>query len=289
MSSAIHLVADVKALLGEGPVWAERDQALYWLDIKGRRIFRLGEAGFREWPTPLRVGSLAPRAGGGFVAGTDAGFQLVELGEEARFTPLHHPEADLPDNRFNDGKVDREGRFWAGTMDDREEEASGSLYRLEAADRCVVADRGYRVTNGPAFSPAGDVMYHTDSVLRTIYRFPLAADGSLGERSVFAHFTAEDGYPDGMTVDAEGCLWVAFWDGWALRRLSQAGDVLEVVEVPVQRPTSVAFGGPALDRLYVTSATIGLDHDALAVQPFAGGLLMLEPGVTGLAERPFAG
>ena len=106
---------------------------------------------------------------------------------------------------------------------------------------------------------------------------------------MFAHFTAEDGYPDGMTVDAEGCLWVAFWDGWALRRLSQAGDVLEAVEVPVQRPTSVAFGGPALDRLYITSATIGLDHSALAVQPFAGGLLMFEPGVTGLAERPFAG
>lgn len=289
MSFAIHLVADVKALLGEGPVWVERDHALYWLDIKGCRLFRLDDWGVREWPTPLRVGSIVPRAGGGFIAGTDAGFQLVELGEEARFTPLHHPEAHLPDNRFNDGKVDRRGRFWAGTMDDREEQASGTLYRVEASGHCTAADRGYRVTNGPAFSPAGDLMYHTDSALRTIYRFPLAADGSLGERSVFAHFTAQDGYPDGMTADAEGCLWVAFWDGWAVRRLSASGDVLAVVEVPVQRPTSVAFGGPLLDRLYVTSATIGLDRRARDVQPFAGGLLMFEPGVSGLAERPFAG
>lgn len=289
MDSAIRLVADIKALLGEGPVWVERDQALFWVDIKGRRLFRLDEAGVREWATPLRVGSIAPRATGGFIAGTDAGFQAIELGEEAVFTPLLNPEADLPTNRFNDGKVDRVGRFWAGTMDDREEEALGTLYRLDAVDRCVAADRGYRVTNGPAFSPAGDVVYHTDSALRTIYRFPLAADGSLGERSVFAHFTADEGFPDGMTVDAEGCLWVAFWGGWAVRRLSPTAELLSVIEVPVQRPTSVAFGGPDLDRLYITSARIGLDRAALDVQPLAGALLMVEPGVSGLAERPFAG
>ena len=289
MPPAIHLVADIKALLGEGPVWVEREQALYWVDIKGRRLFRLDDAGVREWTTPVRVGSIAPCAGGGFIAGSDRGIQAIEVGDEAIFTLLLDPEATIPTNRFNDGKVDRAGRFWAGSMDDREEEALGTLYRIEAADRCVAVDRGYKVTNGPAFSPAGDILYHTDSASRTIYRFALDKDGVPGKRSVFAHFTAQDGYPDGMTVDAEGCLWVAFWDGWAVRRLSPGGEVLDVVEVPVQRPTSVAFGGPALDRLYVTSATIGLDRTALDVQPFAGALLMLEPGVLGIAERPFGG
>ncbi|MCA1653075.1 MAG: SMP-30/gluconolactonase/LRE family protein [Sphingomicrobium sp.] len=290
MVPAIHLAADVKALLGEGPVWVPRESALLWVDIKGRRLFRLDDAGLREWPTPVRVGSIAPRQGGVYIAGTDMGFYSIELtGGEPRFTPLFDPEADLPDNRFNDGKVDRLGRFWAGTMDDSERQSLGSLYRLDSPDRWSKIDEGYAVTNGPAFSPAGDILYHTDSARRTIYRFDLAPDGSVGPRSVFAHFTGAEGYPDGMTVDTDGCLWVAFWDGWAVRRFSPEGAEMCAIEVPVQRPTSVAFGGPALDRLYITSARIGLDQTALAVQPSAGGLFMTEPGCTGIAERPFAG
>lgn len=289
MRSAINLIADVKAVLGEGPVWVAREAALYWLDIKGRRLFRLAEAGLREWPTPVRVGSIVPREDGGFIAGTDQGFYAIEVEGEARFTPLFNPESDLPYNRFNDGKVDRSGRFWAGTMDDREQASSGSLYRLDSALACSRVDQGYAVTNGPAFSPAGDVIYHTDSARRTIYRFALAPDGSLGERMTFLHFTGTEGYPDGMTVDAEGCLWVAFWDGWAVRRYSPSGDLLDTIETPVQKPTSVAFGGPALDRLYISSARIGLDESALAMQPYAGGLFMVEMGVAGIAERPFAG
>ncbi|MEO7787544.1 MAG: SMP-30/gluconolactonase/LRE family protein [Sphingomicrobium sp.] len=289
MTSAIRLVADVKALLGEGPLWVARDAALYWVDIKGHRIFRLDDAGRREWSTPMRVGSIAPRAGGGFVAGTEDGFFTFELGEEAIFTAIGDPEAHLPDNRFNDGKVDRHGRFWAGTMDDTEQAAVGALYRLGADHRWMMQDEGYGVTNGPAFNRAGDVLYHTDSARRRIYRLALSPDGTLGPREIFAYFKGDEGYPDGMTVDAEDCLWVAFWDGWAIRRFSPSGEELAAFDVPVQRPTSVAFGGPALDRLYVTSARIGLDDAALAVQPLAGGLFMLEPGVAGIAEQPFAG
>ena len=290
MPPAIHLVADVKALLGEGPVWIAAEQALMWVDIKGRRLFRIDDDGVQEWPTPMRVGSIAPRAGGGLIAGTDEGFYTIAMdGKALTFTALFDPEADLPDNRFNDGKVDRAGRFWAGTMDDREEEARGSLYRLDAVDAWTAIDAGYQVTNGPAFSPDGAMMYHSDSARRTIYRFPLSAEGEVGARTVFAHFTGAEGYPDGMTVDSEGCLWVAFWDGWALRRFSPAGETMAMVEVPVQRPTSVAFGGPSLDRLYVTSARIGLDDSALRVQPYAGALLMIEPGCTGIADRPFVG
>ena len=289
MNRAITVVADVKAVLGEGPVWVAREQALYWLDIKGRRLFRINDKGFREWSTPMRVGSIAPREGGGFIAGTDGGFYTVEVGDELAFTRLFDPEEDLPDNRFNDGKVDRDGRFWAGTMDDTEQAAVGTLYRLEDINRSTIIDQGYGVTNGPAFSPSGDWMYHTDSVRRRIYRFPLAPDGTVGAREIFLHFSAQEGYPDGMTVDAEGCLWVAFWDGWAVRRFGPDAALLDTIEVPVQRPTSIAFGGPDLDRMYITSARVGLDETALAVQPYAGALLMVEAGIKGIAERPFAG
>ena len=289
MNRAITVVADVKAVLGEGPAWVTREQALYWLDIKGRRLFRINDKEFREWPTPMRVGSIAPREGGGFIAGTDGGFYTVEVGDELAFTRLFDPEEDLPDNRFNDGKVDRDGRFWAGTMDDTEQAAVGTLYRLEDINGSTIIDQGYGVTNGPAFSPSGEWMYHTDSVRRRIYRFPLAPDGTVGAREIFLHFSAQEGYPDGMTVDAEGCLWVAFWDGWAVRRFGPDAALLDTIEVPVQRPTSIAFGGPDLDRMYITSARVGLDETALAVQPYAGALFMVEAGIKGIAERPFAG
>ena len=289
MNRAITVVADVRAVLGEGPVWVAREQALYWLDIKGRRLFRINDKEFREWPTPMRVGSIAPRGGGGFIAGTDGGFYTVEVGDELAFTRLFDPEEDRPDNRFNDGKVDRDGRFWAGTMDDTEQAAVGTLYRLEDINGSTIIDQGYGVTNGPAFSPSGNWMYHTDSVRRRIYRFPLAPDGTVGAREIFLHFTAQEGYPDGMTVDAEGCLWVAFWDGWAVRRFGPDAALLDTIEVPVQRPTSIAFGGPDLDRMYITSARVGLDETALAVQPYAGALFMVEAGIKGIAERPFAG
>lgn len=287
--SNVRCVADVKAVLGEGPIWVESEQALYWVDIKGRKIFRRDSAGERqEWETPLRIGSIAPRAGGGFIAGTEHGFAEIDL-DRQRFDVFCNPEEALPDNRFNDGKVDPLGRFWAGTMDDTEQHALGTLYRLGADRHCEAIDHGYKVTNGPAFSPDGRTLYHTDSARQVIYAFPLTADGSVGERREFARFGAGDGYPDGMTVDSAGCLWVAFWDGWCLRRLSTGGECLQTVPVPVQRPTSCAFGGPGLDQLFVTSAAIGLDTQALELQPCAGGLLLLEPGVTGIASVPFAG
>ena len=285
----VECVADVKAVLGEGPVWVEREQALYWLDIKGRKIFRLdGEGEVREWDTPAMVGALAPRRSGGFVAATERGFVAVDLEAEA-FEAIVDPEEQRPGNRFNDGKVDRAGRFWAGTMDKEERAASGALYRLDPDLRWHRADDGYRVTNGPAFSPDGRLMYENDSALQVTYLFDLDEAGNASNRRLFARFNEGDGYPDGMTVDAEGCLWIAFWDGWCVRRLSPSGERLEQVDLPVQRPTCPAFGGPALDRLYVVSATVGLDAKALEMQPCAGGLLLMSPGVSGLPEIPFAG
>jgi D-xylonolactonase len=281
-------VANVGAVLGEGPVWVARDSALYWLDIKGRKIYRLDQSGqLTQWPTPMRIGSMAPRKSGGFIAGTEDGIAIVDPLAD-RFEVIAMPEEDFPDNRFNDGKVDRRGRFWAGTMDDLERSDTGSLYCVTPAGWAVV-DRDYKVTNGPAFSPLGEVMYHNDSGRQVTYAFDVDAEGKAANRRVFLQFGPGDGYPDGMTVDSEGCLWIAFWDGWCIRRYSPQAEWIETVRMPVQRPTSCTFGGRDLDRLYVTSASIGLDETALDMQPNAGGLFMLTPGARGLADVPYDG
>ena len=287
--NSVRCVADVKAVLGEGPVWVEREQALYWVDIKGRRIFRRSwEGELRSWQPPFPVCSLAPRASGGFVAGSENGFAFVDF-EQERFQLHANPEPERETNRFNDGKLDRDGRFWAGTMDDEETFASGALYRLNSDLSWRRIDDDYRVTNGPAFSPGGRLMYENDSARQITYAFDLDESGDASNRRTFLEYGEGDGYPDGMTVDAEGCLWIAFWDGWCLRRYSPDGELLQTLEVPVQRPTSCAFGGPALDHLFITSATVGLDDAELAKQPYAGGLLMVQPGVSGLVEGVFEG
>ena len=281
-------IADVRATLGEGPVWVAREQALYWVDIPERKLFRWSEAEGRA--THILEGhlcSLAPRAAGGFIGAGHEGFLAV--GSSLRLTPIGDPEADLPWNRFNDGKVDREGRFWAGTMDRAERAASGCLYRLDPDLSWTRVDAGYRVTNGPAFSADGRTMYHADSALQRVYAFNLDEAGNAANRRVFLQFGEGDGYPDGMTVDAEDCLWIAFWDGWCVRRFSPAGEGLAEIRVPVQRPTSCAFGGAELDRLYITSASRDLTDEDLAAQPQAGGLFMTVPGVKGVAEPLFAG
>jgi sugar lactone lactonase YvrE len=287
--SNVQCVADVRAVLGEGPMWVAREAALFWVDIKGRKIFRQDSRGeVTEWPTPVRVGSLAPRKSGGFIGGTEDGIAALDPAT-GRFDILFNPEEELPGNRFNDGKLDRQGRFWAGTMDDAERADSGTLYRIDADLSWRAVDRNYRVTNGPAFSPDGKLMYHNDSARQRTYVFALGPDGTPSDRKVFLQFNEGDGFPDGMTVDSEGCLWIAFWDGWCVRRYSPSGEWLETVKVPVARPTSCAFGGLDLDRLYITSASVGLDEQAIAMQPNAGGLFMITPGVRGLQDVPFAG
>lgn len=282
-------MAGVGAVLGEGPIWVARDESLYWVDIKGMKIFGLDPGGeILTWETPFRVGSLAPRRSGGFIAGTDLGFAYIDL-NAGLFEPFADPEADRPTNRFNDGKVDRRGRFWAGTMDDTEQQASGALYRLNSDLSWARLDDGYRVTNGPAFSASGRLMYHNDSGRRITYVFDLDEEGSPSNRRVFARYGEKDGYPDGLTVDAEDCLWIAFWDGWCVRRFSPDGECVAKIALPVQKPTSCAFGGPTLNQLYITSASIGLSSSERAEQPCAGNLFMLDTATKGLAELPFEG
>ena len=286
---SVRCIADVGANVGEGPVWVEREQALYWVDNKGSRVFRLHQGGKLEsFDMPLQVCCIAPKQSGGFIAGTDQGFASIDF-EADSIEMIANPEEDIPGNRLNDGKTDAQGRFWAGTMDNSEKAKRGSLYRLDPDLKWTRADSGYHVTNGPAFDPSRGRMYHTDSAPRTIYLFDLAGSGEASNKRVFIQFGEDDGHPDGMTVDSDGNLWVCFWDGWCIRRFSPDGDVIETIDMPVQRPTSCCFGGPQLDQMYVTSARLGIEEDSLAMQPCAGGLFLLQTGARGLAQVPFAG
>lgn len=284
----MECIADVGAILGEGPVWVEREQALYWVDIPDKRLFRWSDAaGVRTIRPDRHVCSIVPRAEGGFVGASYDGFIALDDAFAPSF--LCDPEPDRPGNRFNDGKVDAAGRFWAGTMDQDEKEDSGALYRLDTDMSWARIDSGYRVTNGPAFSRDGTTLYHTDSAVQRVYAFNLLEDGHVENRRVHLQFGASDGYPDGMTVDAEDCLWIAFWDAWCVRRFSPAGEQLDELRVPAQRPTSCTFGGPDYDQLFITTARRDLSPAQLEDQPQAGGLFMTRPGVTGVAETLFAG
>lgn len=284
----MECVAAVGATLGEGPVWDAREAALYWVDIPEKRLFRWSESeATRTIRLPHHVCSLVPRASGGFIGGGYDGFLAFD--SSLALTAIANPEPHLPGNRCNDGKLDRAGRFWAGTMDRAEAADSGSLYRLDTDLAWHRIDTGYRVTNGPAFSRDGRTLYHTDSARQTVYAFDLAPDGTASNRRVHLQFGEGQGYPDGMTVDAEDCLWIAFWDGWCVRRFTPDGTQIAELPVPVQRPTSCTFGGPDLDRLFITSASRDLTPAQKAGQPLAGGLFMVRPGVQGLPDALFGG
>ncbi len=285
----VKCVWPARAELGEGPMWMPSEGALYWLDIKGRKVHRLALVdGARDsWDTPLRVTVLVPRRQGGFIAGTERGLAFYEP-RSGRLERLLDLEPERHHNRCNDGKVDPAGRFWVGTMDDHEQAPTGALYRFDARGHLARIDDGYTVTNGPAFSPDGRVVYVNDSPLRVTYAFDLDLDGVPGPRRVFLRYEEAHGYPDGMTVDAEGALWMAFNGGGCVRRFSAEGRWLSEHRLPVSKPTSVAFGGERLDRLFVTSARDGLDADALTAQPLAGALFELSPGVRGIEPVPFA-
>jgi D-xylonolactonase len=289
--SAPRLLLDAKADLGEGPLWSKRDQAIYWTDIKVGKLnrYRLADGATHSWTMPDMIGWVVERQNKpGFVAGLAHAVVEVTL-EPFAITHRRAIEADQPANRLNDAKVDAKGRVWFGTMHSPEQTNSGAFYRLDPDFSVQEVDRGYVVANGPAFSPDGAAVYHTDSAAREVYRFDVRADGSLANKRVFARFTEEEGYPDGMTTDREGCLWVAHWGGWRITRFRPDGTRDRAVPMPVSQVTSCTFGGDGLDRLFVTSARIGLTEAQLAKEPLAGGLFEIDPGTTGLPTRQFAG
>jgi D-xylonolactonase len=270
------------ALLGEGPCWDPRLGRLVFLDIKGRRVHAFSPAtGARQsWETDGRICSLdvpgagwvAPEGLGAtpYLSTGDAGFAWLSLdGETPRLLPIAHPEAHLTENRFNDGKSGPDGRYWAGTMHDPETHATGTLYAFAPEIDAVALDGGYRVTNGPAFAPDGRTVYHNDSALQTVYAFDLDGEGRLANKRVLVRFGEGEGYPDGMTTDAEGNLWIAMWDGWRVEKVSSSGERLGAVSIPAARVTSCVFGGEDGRTLFVTSARIGCSETD---DPLAGAL-----------------
>ncbi len=280
------IARDTRDILGEGPTWSARDNALYWVDIKGCKVWRysLADGSARYWDMPEPIGWLVVRRDQpGFIAGFKSGVASLIL-DPLTITPICDPEPDMPDNRLNDAKVDSSGRLWLGTMDDREAEDRGALYRLDPDLTLSHHDGGYRVTNGPTFSLDGLGLYHTDSARRTVFRFDLKPDGRLENKSVFVTFEDSWGYPDGMTTDAEGAIWIAHWGGARISRFQPNGKLERSIGLPASRITSCAFAGPDLNRLFVTSASIGASDE-----PDAGQLFEVVSDVRGLAPIAFAG
>lgn len=276
LATSVRCVAPVEAVLGEGPLFDPRIGKLLFLDIEGGKLFAYDPQTEETevFAAPGKVSALGLRRKGGYVCARKDGFAFFDLrGGETHFTAVASPEKDKPDNRFNDGKVDLAGGFWAGTMDEKEKDpGGGSWWRLSQDGAAAKIDQGFHVTNGPAFDAPRGRVYFTDSARRTIFAAKAERGGFSGKR-VFLQFGAGEGYPDGMDVDVNGDLWVAFWDGAAVRRFSPNGDLIEEIAIPALRPTSVAIAG---DRAYVTSARIGLKPEELAVRPRSGALFEIE-------------
>lgn len=277
---------DQRDRLGEGPMWSSRDNALYWVDILAPALHRLSlmDGCLASWRMPEPIGWVIERAKyPGFIAGLQSGFAELTLDPFA-ISPIKDPEPHLPRNRLNDAKADAAGRIWAGSMNINADIASGGLYRFDADHSVTAMDGGYLIANGPAFSPGQDYVYHTDSGRGVVYRFALNTDGTLGEREAFLTFAADWGKPDGMTVDADGALWIAHWGAARVSRFTPDGEVDRVIHLPTSQISSCAFAGEHLDRMFVTSAAVDNEQD-----PLAGALFEVDAGVRGLPPGRFAG
>lgn len=271
--------------LGEGITYVARDDALYWVDIIGQRVNRhgLSDGCYRSWAMPEMVGWLIERANGtGFVAGLQSGFHALTL-EPFALTPLAAPEPHLPANRMNDACADAHGRVWAGTMRIDCTGEDGALYRFDPDHSWQRMDAPYGIANGPAISADGSTLYHTDSAKGLVYRFALHDDGTLGPREVFLEFPRDWGSPDGMTIDAEGGLWIAHWGpGW-VSRFTPDGHRERWIGLPASQLTRPCFAGPDYSRLFITSAADGV------AEPLAGAVFEVEAGVRGLPPHRFGG
>jgi sugar lactone lactonase YvrE len=279
-------VGDVKAVLGEGPYWVPEDDCLLWVDVHHGQLHRSYFPSADTATMDLCAVSAAfPAVGGGIL--TAGGSKLaLHLPEERGGQWTTRVVAEVPGRegiRFNDAAVDPAGRVWVGSMHIDEAEPLGELYRLDAGGVLTTVVKGVTVSNGIGWSPDGSRMYYADSPVRRIDMFDYdPAAGEAVARRVFTDLSAFDGVPDGLTVDADGFVWVAMWGGGVLRRFAPDGTQDAVLQVPVSQPTSCAFGGPGMGDLYVTSASVGLTAAELESQPLAGRLLRLRPGPVGL-------
>jgi xylono-1,5-lactonase len=288
MTSAWRIVerGEQRDELGEGLLWSSRENAVYWTDILAPALNRLSlrDGKVQRWTMPEPIGWVIERAKShGLIAGFMSGFAELQL-DPLTVQSIVNPYPDKPNNRLNDAKADAYGRIWAGSMPFDADRPDGKLYRLDADRSLHEMDYGYHVANGPAFSPDQRWLYHTDTVLGLVYRFAFHQNGMLGAREIFIAFEAGWGKPDGMTVDAQGFLWIAHWEGSRVSRYSPEGMLERSISLPGSQITNVCFAGPQLDRMFVTSAATG-NLDA----PNGCLFEILEPGAIGLPPGRFAG
>jgi xylono-1,5-lactonase len=287
----IECVWQARAELAESTIWVDEERALYFVDGPAGKLLRYSES---EGPSEVYrhggvIGFIAQRVGGGFIAGMDN--KLYKLDPVLGLaTEVACPEPELPHSQFNDGKVDRRGGLWAGTLDRDCQQPVGSLYHVTKDLRWRAVDGGYLCTNGPAFSPNGRILYHTDSMRRTIYRFDVDLDsGAIANKRVFVQIDESAGLPDGMTVDCDGRLWVAHFGGARVTAFTPSGTIDRVLHVPAPNVTTCAFGGSDGSTLFISTSRTWMTDAQLRESPLAGSLFACEGLVKGIPAYAFDG
>lgn len=292
MTIRVELLLDFHAKVGEGPLWDERGQVLYWVDIMGHQLCIYDPAKKQNTAIDVGqpVGTVVVREAGGLMLALQHGLASFDL-DSRRLHVVADPEANLPENRFNDGKCDPAGRFWAGTMAFAATKGAGSLYRLDTdlSVHKVLGD--ISISNGIVWSLDHRTMYYIDSLKLDIRAYDFDRHtGAIANERVVCRLSEEMGLPDGMAIDAEGMLWVAHYNGARVCRWNPSdGRVLQTIALPVSRVTACAFGGPDLDQLYITSASQGMSPEDWKREPHAGGLFVCCPGVRGVPTHRFGG
>lgn len=286
-----ELLVDCKNQHGEGIFWNPADGMVWWTDIEGRSLWSYDPESdaSTEYPMPDRVCCFAPRAKGGLIAAFADRISLIELDGRSEVV-IHRFEPDNDETRLNDGRTDRAGRFILGGMNEGSGEADSSVISVGTDLTVQTLIEGVSCTNSTCFSPDGATMYFADTPDREILAFDYNNDtGAISNRRVHGDFSDEPGLPDGSCIDAEGGVWNAEWEGRRVVRVAPDGQIDQVIEVPVWKPTCCAFGGPDLDTLYITTSRLMSGSDVLEKEPESGGLYAVKPGKLGVIDAPFNG
>lgn len=284
-------ILEVRTRLGEGPCWHPDEQLLYWVDIYNHRVHQFNPATGRHqfFDVGEVVGCIAPAGTHRLIMAQRKRLAFLDT-SNGQVTPILtiKQEENQPDTRLNDGKCDSSGRFWFGSMSTKG--PNGRLYRYDPDGSLHVLETGLTISNGLGWSPDQKTFYLTDSPLQTIYAFDFNAEsGNISNRRIFIDLIAESFYPDGLTVDEEGCIWSAMWDGWCIIRFDPSGKEMMRVKMPVQRPTCCTFGNADLSTLYITSASVGLSEAEIQNSFYSGDLFSLTTSISGLPTHHFRG
>jgi sugar lactone lactonase YvrE len=294
MNKQAELFCQVNCTLGEGPVWDHVNHRLYWVDIVEKKIHSCEASADAILGKPIElhqmVGAFSFRSQGGMIAAIEDGFVGIDSSTH-QVTPLAEVEQDMPTHRFNDGKCDPAGRFWAGSMAKNGSGKSGSLYSIDKNHHVVRHLDQLGISNGLCWNSKADTLYFIDSALSSVQAFDYdLVTGTITNPRTVITIDSSEGLPDGMTIDQEGMLWIAHWGGWQVSRWNpQTGKKVGVVSVPAENVTSCVFGGHKMNQLYITTASIGIDSNHLAKQPHAGSVFVVELDVAGSVLHTFAG